>query len=209
MLKSHSLITDVAAVLIAGGKSRRMGRDKRFLPLVGKTLFHRTLEGLEQVFQDIIIVLSEPVPNLDVRNRRVVFDAIPNCGSLGGLYTGLAASPLSRVFAVACDMPFLNPQLVRYVAGFDASADIVAAELATGLHPMHAVYSKKCEPLLRAMAERRDLKIQRLFLEGDLKIRVLRERELAPIDAGLRSFQNINTPEDLALAESLLPAIGS
>jgi molybdopterin-guanine dinucleotide biosynthesis protein A len=59
------------------------------------------------------------------------------------------------------------------------------------------------------MAERRDLKIQRLFLEGDLKIRVLRERELAPIDAGLRSFQNINTPEDLALAESLLPAIGS
>jgi molybdopterin-guanine dinucleotide biosynthesis protein A len=205
MVKDHSLITDVAAVLIAGGKSRRMGRDKRFLSLMGKTLFHRTLDALEEVFRDIIIVLAEPIPDLDVRNRQVVFDAIPCCGSLGGLYTGLTTTELPRVFAVACDMPFLNPRLIRYVAEFDGSADIVVAELATGLHPMHAVYSKKCQPVLRAMAERHDLKIQKLFLEGSLRIRVLREGDLAPIDPGLRSFQNVNTPEDLALAESLLP----
>ncbi|MFO0772101.1 MAG: molybdenum cofactor guanylyltransferase [Nitrospiraceae bacterium] len=201
------MISDVAGVLIAGGKSRRMGRDKRFLAVSGRSLFDRTLDVLESVFKEIIVVLAEPVPELDVRGFQVVYDAIPNCGSLGGLYTGLRSTPLPRVFAVACDMPFLNPSLVRYFSKFDSSADIVVAELATGVHPMHAVYSQKCRPLLEAMAQRGDLKIQRLFLEPDLLVRVVREAELAPLDPGLRSFQNINTPQDLALAESLLPPV--
>ncbi len=200
-----SLIENVAGVLIAGGKSRRMGTDKRFLSVAGKTLFERTMEVLESTFRDIIIVLAEPVEKLDVRGARVVFDAVPGCGSLGGLYTGLEASPHRRVFAVACDMPFLNQRLIRFLVDYDSSVDVVVAELATGVHPMHAVYSKQCAPLLRSMAERQDLKIQRLFLAADLRVRVLRERDLAPLDPGLRSFQNINTPEDLALAESLLP----
>lgn len=179
-----------------------MGRDKRFLEVSGNSVFDRTLHVLRETLCETIVVLAEPVDSLDVRGCRVVYDLIPNAGSLGGLYTGLMASSQPRIFAVACDMPFLNSDVIRFMASFDVKADVVVAELAGRYQPMHALYSQRCAPFLQAMAVRHELKIQKLFSMKELPIAVLGARELSIIDPGLRSFQNINTPEDLALAEA-------
>lgn len=203
---SHTpIIRNVSGVLIAGGKSRRMGRDKRFLEVAGQSVFERTLKVLREIFAETIVVLAEPIAALDVCGCRVVYDVIPNAGSLGGLYTGLMASSQPRVFAVACDMPFLNSDVIHFMLSFDVQADVVVAELSGRFQALHALYSQRCVSVLKEMAERKDLKIQNLFLNEDLRISILQEWEIAAIDSGLRSFQNINTPEDLASAEGAMP----
>lgn len=182
-----------------------MGRDKRFLTVDGSSVFRRTLKVLKKTFAETIVVLAEPVDLLDVQGSRVVFDLIANAGSLGGLYTGLIASSRPRIFAVACDMPFLDSEVIRFMVSFDGAADVVVAELAGRFQPMHALYSQRCMPFLKTMAERQDLKIQKLFRREELRITVIGTHELAPLGSGLRSFQNINTPDDLARAEAVIP----
>jgi molybdenum cofactor guanylyltransferase len=196
--------SSVTGCLVAGGKSRRMGRDKRFLQLGGISLMERSLRILETLFQEVIIVLSEPIPGWSESRHRVAYDAVANCGSLGGLYTGLMEAASPRIFAVACDMPFLNAEVIRYLTGLDSDADIVGARLQAGLQPMHAVYSKRCGPALQRMARSSDLKIQRLFEDPLLRVRVVGESDLIGLDPDLRSFRNINTPGEYDLAQDLL-----
>ena len=198
-MPSH-IISKVSGVLIAGGKSRRMGHDKRFLTVGGIGIFGRTLDVLKETFAETIVVLAEPVDSLDAQGSKVVYDIVPNAGSLGGLYTGLMASSESRVFAVACDMPFLDAEVIRFMASFDRTADVVVAELEGRFQPMHAMYSQRCLPYLQAMADKQDLKMQRLFLEKQLRVAVLNQSHLTGLASGHRSFQNINTPGDLARA---------
>ncbi len=197
-------IDGVTGVLIAGGKSRRMGQDKRFLKIDGTSLIDRTVDALEEVFTSVVIALAEPLEHWNARGHRVVFDALPDCGSLGGLYTGLLTSPGPWIFAVACDMPFLNPAVIRYMACLDNGADIVAAKLASGHQPMHAFYSRRCVPIFERMARQRCLKIQDIFLYPDLRVKIVPESELTALDPNLLSFRNINTPEDFDSAVALL-----
>jgi molybdopterin-guanine dinucleotide biosynthesis protein A len=179
-----------------------MGRDKRFLEVGGNSVFQRTLGLLTQTFSEIIVVLAEPVDSLSVPGCKVVYDLIPNAGSLGGLYTGLMASSQPRIFAVGCDMPFLNPDVIRFMTLFDMAADVVVAELGGRFQPMHALYSRRCIPFLKTMADQRDLKIHKLLLREDLRVAVLGGGDLAMIESGQKSFENINTPDDWARAEA-------
>lgn len=201
---SERTLVNATGVLVAGGKSRRMGRDKRLLKVGGKSVFDRTLSLLMGTFVETVVVLAEPIDSLEVRGCRVVYDVIPNAGSLGGVYTGLLAASQPRIFAVACDMPFLEPEVIRFMASFDNAADVVVAKLHGQFQPMHAMYSKRCAEFLRAMAERHDLKIQALYRTEALRVAVVGANELSSLGGGLRSFQNINTPDDLTLADSAI-----
>ncbi len=198
------MIEGVTGVLIAGGKSRRMGQDKRFLKVDGISLIDRTVDVLEEVFESVVIALAEPLDHWDARGHRVVLDALPDCGSLGGLYTGLVASPHPWIFAVACDMPFLNQAVIRYMAGLEEGADIIVAKLASGHQPMHAFYSRRCIPIFERMAGQRRLKIQDVFSHPDLHVKIVPESELTVLDPKLLSFRNVNTPEDFDSAVALL-----
>ncbi|MBA5869966.1 MAG: NTP transferase domain-containing protein [Nitrospira sp. CR2.1] len=198
------IIEAVTGVLVAGGKSRRMGRDKRFLKIGGGSVFDQSLSLLQTIFAETLVSLAEPVDGLGVQGCSVVYDVVRNTGSLGGLLTGLIASTRGRVFVVACDMPFLDQEVIRFMSSCDPTADVVVARLGGRFQPMHAVYSKRCVPLLQAMAERGELKIQALFREEELKVKVLTEADLVHFRSGLRSFRNINTPDDLASAESAI-----
>ncbi len=200
---SSSRVQSVSGIVIAGGKSRRMGCDKRFIEVCGKTLLDHVLEIMESLFAEIILVLSEETPLLKRSRWRTVTDLIPQCGSLGGLYTGLYYATYPRVFASACDMPFLNDKVVRYMATLNEGADVVMARLTTGLQPMHALYSKRCLGPLEAMARAGNLKVQSLVSLPELKVRLVHEDELIRVDPQLLSFQNINTPADLEAAKTL------
>jgi molybdenum cofactor guanylyltransferase len=128
---------------------------------------------------------------------------IPGCGSLGGLYTGLAGATRERIFAAACDMPFLNAAVISHLVALSAASDIVMPELATGLQPMHAVYAKTCLLHFRRMIDARQFTIQEVARNEHLTIRLVPEDDLRRIDPRLLSFLNLNTPADLEFARKL------
>jgi molybdopterin-guanine dinucleotide biosynthesis protein A len=198
--------TEVTGVLLAGGKSRRMGEDKRYLVVGEQTLLDRGLAVLRRIFQEVLVVIAQDSPPLDI-DARVVRDLVPDCGSLGGVYTGLATATTPYIFVVACDMPFLDQAVIAQFTNRRTAADIVMGKLATRLHPMHALYGKRCLPLVEQMILGRQLKIQELVSQVSLRVQYITEADLLTIDPSGRSFHNVNTPEDLDMARSLLSQV--
>jgi molybdopterin-guanine dinucleotide biosynthesis protein A len=197
------LIGDVTGVLLAGGKSRRMGRDKRLLSVGEATLSARSLSVLRAIFERVVVVIAQDSP-LVVTEAPVLSDLIPECGSLGGLYTGLKQAGTEWVFAVACDMPFLDPATIRYFIDLKGEGDVVMAKLQSGFQPMHALYHRNCLPVMEGLIQAKDFKIHRLADHPALSVRVVTPEELRPLDPQERSFINVNTPDDLAAARLLL-----
>ncbi len=199
----NARLSDTTGILLAGGQSRRMGQDKRFLELEGQTLLERTLSVLEALFPDVLVVAAEQGPELSGLRHRVVTDLIPGCATLGGLYTGLSLASRPRIFAAACDMPFLAAPSILKMAELGETADIVMASLQTGLQPMHAFYSKSCLPHLERMARAGQFKVQDLCRVAGLEVRLISEEDLRATDPRFLSFMNVNTPADLECARKL------
>ncbi len=197
---------EVTGVFLAGGKSRRMGEDKRYLAVGEQTLLERGLEVLQSIFCEVLVVIAQDSPPLRI-DARVVRDRVPDCGSLGGLYTGLTQATTPYIFVAACDMPFLNQTVIAQFTNRRATADIVIAKLDDRLHPMHALYSKRCLPALEQMIRARQLKIQEIVSQSSLRVRYVTEADLLTIDPSGHSFYNVNTMADLEAARSLLHRI--
>jgi len=191
---------NVTGVVLAGGKSRRMGEDKRFLTVGTASLLDRSLSVMKALFSDVLVVIAQDSPPLEAQGCRVYRDLIAGCGSLGGLYTGLHAAARDRIFVVACDMPFLNREMIRFFVERDSSADVIMAKLPDGLQPLHAVYGKGTLPSLERMAKTRRLKIQEIVSEPALRVTLVEPAEWSHLDPANRSFQNVNTPADLDAA---------
>ncbi len=197
---------EVTGVLLAGGKSRRMGEDKRHLVVGEQTLLERGLAVLQSIFCEVLVVIAQDSPPLKVA-ARVVRDLVPDCGSLGGLYTGLTQATTPYIFVVACDMPFLNQTVITQFTSRRGTADIVMARLADRLHPMHALYGKRCVPALEEMIRARQFKIQEVVSHSFLRVHYVIEADLLTIDPSGHSFYNVNTMADLEAARSLLARI--
>src|SRR5579884_1509529 len=204
MVPSQRKIAGVTGVLLAGGQSKRMGQDKRFLELDGESLVARAVRLYRTLFDDIVIVVAKDPERFLTLGTRVVTDVVPDCGSLGGLYTGLASAHYPRIFAAACDMPFLNPVVVRAVTEFEIESDVVMVRLVTGLQPTHGVYRSTCLPHMKAMIDARDLTIQNLLTRSGLHVTIVPEERIRPLDPQLLSFLNVNTPSDLEFARKLI-----
>src|SRR5688500_11428244 len=171
------MIADVTGVLLAGGKSQRMGEDKRFLSIGEETRYAHSLTVLRSVFQTVVVVIAQDSPPLESAVP-VWRDLIPGCGSLGGLYTGLKQALTPSVFAVACDMPFLDPVTVRYFLTVQGEADLVMAKLENRLQPMHALYHRRCLPVMDSLIQAHELKIQQLADHPSLRVRLVTPEEL-------------------------------
>jgi len=195
----------MSGALLAGGKSRRMGTDKRGIVFNGQTLVTRVLTVLESLFTEVLIVLAEDDLSVTTSVGRVVTDLIPHCATAGGLFTGLSCAKNDVVFVVACDMPFLKPEVITHMASQVKGVDITVANLTTGIQPLHGFYRKSCLPVLERMIHAKDLTVQHLLDDSTLSIRVLEEGELTALDPHLLSFMNVNTPADLEMARKLLP----
>lgn len=196
------MATEVTGILLAGGKSRRMGEDKRYLVVGEQTLLERGLSVLRSVFQEVLVVIAQDSPSLGV-DARVVRDLVPNCGSLGGLYTGLIQATTPYIFVVACDMPFLNQAVIAQFTSRRVAVDIVMAKLEGQLHPMHALYGKRCVPVVEQMIQARRLKIQEMVSKPPLLVRYVTEEDLFTLDPSWRSFFNVNTVAELEEARFL------
>ena len=191
----------ISGVVLAGGKSRRMGGSpKALLPFGGRPLIQHIVETLESVLADCLIVTNTPEAYRFL-GRPMIGDAFPDGGSLGGIYSGLAAVAGDAAFCVACDMPFLSAPLVRYLASRSGEGDVVIPEGGGELQPLHAVYGKRCLPAMERRLRSGRLKITGIF-EDVRVVRVPAETVAGFRDPDL-AFMNLNTPEDLERARTL------
>jgi molybdopterin-guanine dinucleotide biosynthesis protein A len=191
----HNMVSDVTCIILAGGASRRMGRDKALIQVEGIRLFDYVYGKCHDLFPEIIIVTNQPQQFSQYHHAYIVMDEIPGAGSLGGLYTGLIRANNDYIFCAACDMPFLKPALVSHLVARRFQYDIVMPVTGKGFEPLHALYSKRCIEPIKKMLEQSEFKISKLLSRVD--VWYCREKELKKIDPALSSFTNVNTKKDL------------
>ncbi|MCP9445951.1 MAG: molybdenum cofactor guanylyltransferase [Nitrospira sp.] len=179
-----------------------MGKDKRFLSVGEHTLLDRSLTVLQDVFQNVSIVVGDDSTMIEAATP-VWRDLIPNRGSLGGIYTGLKLSRTLYIFAVACDMPFISPVVIRHLVSLKDDVDVVIPRSEFGPQPTHALYSKRCLPVIEQMVQSGRLSIKDVVNEANLHVRWVQQMEISGLDPGGRSFFNVNTPEELETARKM------
>jgi len=193
----------MTSIVLAGGKSLRLGRSKCLETINGKSLIERVIERLKAVSSRILIVTSQEQLDLPATcEAEVVVDFYPGKGPLGGIYTGLLASDSSHTLAVACDMPFLNIELLRYIIELSPGFDAVIPRLEEGkIEPLHAIYSKNCLDNMKTQLEHNQLEISRFL--NTVRVRYIEQAECRRLDPQLLTFFNINSQSDLDRAIAL------
>jgi molybdopterin-guanine dinucleotide biosynthesis protein A len=170
-----------------------MKKNKAFLELEGKPLVERTLTILQAVFTEVLISSNKPELYADYKVP-VILDEILERGPLEGLYQGLKAATYDEVFVVACDIPFLRVDLIRFLATWMPEYDVVVPQLKSGLHPLHAYYHRRCLPMMKNNLEAGRLKIIDLY--PNWSVRYVDEAELQAFSDLNKVLCNVNTPED-------------
>lgn len=194
----------ITAIVLAGGRGNRLGRDKTVEKIGENSMLQRVADSLSLICDGIVIVIApeQPEPVL-TSEAKLVADLYPGKGALGGLYTGLMASDSFYNLVIACDMPFLNPSLLRYIIQVSPGFDVAIPRDKEGrLEPLHALYSRNCLSPIYQQIQRGNLKIDG-FLD-QVKVRYVEDSEINEFDPRRLSFFNINTSNDLVKARAIL-----
>jgi molybdopterin-guanine dinucleotide biosynthesis protein A len=206
--ETEKYILEIGCIVLAGGKGLRLGRDKALETVDGQSLLQRVVTRLGSFSNEIIIVTAEgkSFPQFSHNpSFRVVADAYPGRGALVGLATGLAASKARYNLAVACDMPFLNKTMLRYMLGLKDGFDLVVPRVGGYVEPLHAVYARSCLAPMERLLEQGKMQINALF--ELVKVRYVEAEELERFDPRRLSFFNVNTSADLEKAQQLAKEI--
>jgi molybdopterin-guanine dinucleotide biosynthesis protein A len=187
-------LEEVTGVILAGGKSTRYGTNKAFAEVQGVRLIERTIRVMGSVCPRLLLVTNTPAEYAYLQ-LPMVEDLIKGLGPLGGIYTGLEVINDENGLFVACDMPFLREDLLRYLVTLRGDFDAVVPRVDWMVEPLHALYTKKCLPSLRKFIRSEELQILKFF--KNIRVRYMEEAEIRKIDPDLKSFFNINRPEDL------------
>ena len=193
----------VTSIILAGGRNLRLGSSKALEIIGGKSLIERVIERVKLVSNQTLIVTSSGQLALPLAGEvKVLVDLYPGKGPLGGIYTGLLASPSSHSVVVACDMPFLNIKLLGYMIELSPGFDAVVPRLEEGkLEPLHAIYSRSCLGIMKTEIERNHLQISHLLTM--LRVKYIERAECQKFDPQLLTFFNINYQSDLDQAIAL------
>lgn len=193
----------ITGAIIAGGKSRRMGQDKRLLPIEGTPMILRVLNRVARVTaQQIIIANDESVLRPVIPKIIPIFpDDVPDSGALGGIYTALNQSSTEWIFCAAADMPFINPHLVQKIISLaDDAYDVVLPIVDERSQGLHALYRTSAKAKIHTQLMTGNLRIAAVF--NQLRVRKINEKTLRQHDPALTSFTNLNAPSDLAQHQS-------
>ena len=207
----------ITGVILAGGESCRMGYNKALLRIGNQTIIQRVLKSLKQVTSSQLIITNFP-EKYEFLNIPMKPDILPGKGAFGGIYTGLSASETPYCLVVACDMPFLNVDFLRYMTQIvkepapstssgqalsEAKGyDIVIPKHSKGYEPLCAIYAKTCMSHIKKLLKAKRLKIIEAFF--DVRLRDVSESEIKTYDAEGWMFFNINTQEDYQHALQVL-----
>jgi molybdenum cofactor guanylyltransferase len=196
---------DVSCIVLAGGKSKRLGRNKVAETIGSKSLLERVVSCLTPLNAEIIVVAAREssLPELTNYSRvKFVEDIYPGKGTIGGIYTGLATSETFYNLVVACDMPFLKLDLVRYMVSQAEGYDVVIPKTNNQiLEPLHAIYSRNCLSYLEFLIKQGRLSVLELF--PMVRVKYIEEIEIQKFDPEHVSFFNINTETDLRAGKEI------
>jgi molybdopterin-guanine dinucleotide biosynthesis protein A len=189
-----NFIKNCTGVILAGGENKRMPVLKAFIMVNGERIIERNLKVMKQLFKDIFIITNQPEAYLylriplfgDVYNRR---------GPLTGIYTSLLNSPNDWVFVTACDMPFINMHLIRYMASKRDNHDIVAPRLKGRAEPLFAYYSRRLRPTMEEAILANKTSPRDFFINK--RVKYIYSHEIKRFDPERMSFINLNTIEDI------------
>jgi len=181
------------AAILVGGKSSRMGSNKAFLELKGKTFIELQIDLLREIFDDIFISANTS-SEYEYLNLSIFKDVYPGKGPLGGIYTSLINSSSLHTFMLACDMPFIGSELINHLKDLTKEYDVVIPKSEKGLEPLHAFYSKKCIDPIKRSLEEDNLRITSFFPHVNVKIVELDNLNLS--DCFKNSIKNLNTRDD-------------
>lgn len=202
----------VTGVILAGGKSRRMGENKALLRLGNRTIIGQVIHHMQPITDELLLITNSPdeYTHLGIAMHK---DIIPNAGALGGIHAGLSYASHETVLCVGCDNPFLVPNLLSYLVSalgeYDAvmpwtdkepSADNAGAQII--LQTLCAVYSKRCLPIIEQMLNESDLRVH--ALQEHANVLALAPEIWKTYDAEGFSFFNVNTPEDFEKAQTMV-----
>jgi molybdopterin-guanine dinucleotide biosynthesis protein A len=189
--------TRVSAIVLAGGRSSRMGTPKALLPFDGEPLIVHIVRRLQSQFDDIVVVAApdQELPPLPVT---LVRDDVPYQGPVGGIYYGLRAARGEVAFVTSCDSAFSSGRLISHLLSLAPGHDVVVPRWQGRLQPLHAVYRRTVIPFLDAQLAARELRP--VFLYDRVVTRVVEEDDVRLYDPDGTSFFNMNTPDDYAEA---------
>jgi molybdopterin-guanine dinucleotide biosynthesis protein A len=192
------MIEKCTAIIMAGGDSRRMGQDKANLLLGERTLLQSVAATLQPLFAEVIVSVRQPRPEIDLPQ---VCDDPLHSGPLAGLSAALERVSTPWIFAVACDMPFITPGVIEYLALQRADYQAVVPMIAGHPQPLAAFYARSCLDEVRACLHGKGKHSFRALLDT-LRVCYVSENQMRELDPLLRSFFDLDTPQDVAQARN-------
>lgn len=185
-----------AAIVLCGGRSRRMGRDKASLPFGPETMLERVVRVVSEVVDEVWVVAREgqAIPG----DFPVVRDPADGLGPLAGLCAGLEAMAAERAFLTACDVPLLAPAYVERLLALAQGHPIAVPKIEDHFMVTSAVYSREVRVAARDLLARR--RLRPLYLVESFDARIVTADELREVDPGLASLRDCNTPDSYASA---------
>jgi molybdopterin-guanine dinucleotide biosynthesis protein A len=180
-----------SAVLLAGGKSSRMGRDKAFLEIEGQPLWRRQIETLRTLSPEQLMISGPPQEAW--REFEIVADVIAGAGPLAGVATALRKCPSPRLVVLAVDLPAMRADFLRSLLARCSDDQGVVPRSSRGFEPLAAVYPASCVALAATSLLSRDFSMES-FVQGALRKKLVREHTISPPEEHL--FANLNTPAD-------------
>ncbi|MFQ5934649.1 MAG: molybdenum cofactor guanylyltransferase [Dehalococcoidia bacterium] len=194
----------LSGVVLAGGQSKRLGRNKAIEKIGEQPLIERVIQRLSQVTSETIVIVADEGKSAALSLPpwvRTAADLYPGCGSLGGIFTGLSTAQGDYSVVVAVDMPFLNVDLLRFMVDLISEYDAVVPVISGRPEPTHAIYAKNCVGPIERRLQAGELKIAGFF--EDVNVGYVEEDEIEAFDPNHLSFFNINTQKDLDKALAL------
>ncbi len=194
------MIADCTAVILAGGQSSRMGQDKASLVLGEKTLLQTVISTLQPIFAEVLISVREPRPEI---SQRQICDSPEHHGPLSGVLAGLEAANTPWIFLVACDMPFITIAVVEYLASLRQGHQAIVPLVQGHPQPMAAFYEKSAIQQISNVLQDPSAKHSLRSVIAKLNTAYVEAVSLQQADPQLRSFFDLDTPEDLEQAKRL------
>jgi molybdopterin-guanine dinucleotide biosynthesis protein A len=192
----------ISIVVQAGGLSTRMGQDKGLVPFLGFPMVRWVIQQSRQLSDDILIISNHPDEYKDF-GVPVKADVISGIGALGGIYSGVTYSKKSIVLMLACDMPFVNTELIEYMFQQIENFDVVIPRLREegSTEPFRAIYRKSCLDAISLAIQSGKRRAISFF--DQVSVRYIEWDEIVRFDPGGITFFNVNTPEELNKAENI------
>ena len=185
------MIDSVTGVILAGGKSSRMGKDKALLPYQVKRLIDAPIETLTGLFSHVVLSVRDPLDYAEYALPKIA-DQYADIGPMGGICSVLK-SGRERIFCVACDMPYLNEALITYLCGF-TDFDAVIPVWDKREEMLHAVYSNTLVPVFEQAIRSGQYKLANAVASA--QVRYIEPDEIRRFDPDGECFRNVNTPDD-------------